>query len=178
MFTTVAASNLTPFMATQAVGEDIEALCGKCGQVWHVVMAKVGTRIAKVVCKRCHGQHLYRTETPDGPVLGDRPASSARRTTRARTPEVPEPAPVPHFDPSKPPRPYAATAPFTAGERVNHPTFGTGVVTGSPGEGKVEVAFPTGRRVLACAKKASAAPERPTLARHVPIADRPPEKTS
>ena len=53
-------------MATQAVGEDIEALCGKCGQVWHVVMAKVGTRIAKVVCKRCHGQHLYRTETPDG----------------------------------------------------------------------------------------------------------------
>ena len=43
-----AASNLTPFMATQAVGEDIEALCGKCGQVWHVVMAKVGTRIAKV----------------------------------------------------------------------------------------------------------------------------------
>ncbi|HEX2658363.1 MAG TPA: hypothetical protein VHU40_08830 [Polyangia bacterium] len=166
-------------MATQAVGEDIEALCGKCGQVWHVVMAKVGTRIAKVVCKRCHGQHLYRTETPDGPVLGDRPASSgARRATRVRTPEVPEPAPIPSFDPSKPPRPYNATASFTAGERVNHPTFGVGVVTGSPGEGKVEVAFPTARRVLASAKKPAAVLERPTLARHVPIADRPPEKTS
>ena len=166
-------------MATQAVGEDIEALCGKCGQVWHVVMAKVGTRIAKVVCKRCHGQHLYRTETPDGPVLGDRPASStARRATRVRATEVPEPSPIPSFDPSKPPRPYAATAAFTAGDRVNHSTFGTGVVTGSPGEGKVEVAFPTGRRVLASAKKATSTLARPTLARHVPIADRPPEKAS
>ena len=48
-------------MATPAVGEDIEALCGKCGDVWHVVMAKMGERIAKVVCKRCGGHHLYRT---------------------------------------------------------------------------------------------------------------------
>lgn len=165
-------------MATQAVGEDIEALCGKCGQVWHVVMAKVGTRIAKVVCKRCHGQHLYRTETPDGPVLGDRVVTSGtRKTARTRTPEVPEPPPIPPFDPSKPPRAYAATGSFAAGDRVNHATFGTGVVTGSPGAGKVEVAFPTGRRVLACAKTVSTL-ERPTLARHVPIADRPPEKVS
>jgi hypothetical protein len=165
-------------MATQAVGEDIEALCGKCGQVWHVVMAKVGTRIAKVVCKRCHGQHLYRTETPDGPVLGDRAVTSGtRKTARTRTPEVPEPPPIPPFDPSKPPRAYAATGSFVAGDRVNHATFGTGVVTGSPGAGKVEVAFPAGRRVLACAKTVSTL-ERPTLARHVPIADRPPEKVS
>jgi len=44
-------------MATPSVGEDIEALCGRCGQVWHVVMAKMGERIAKVVCKRCGGHH-------------------------------------------------------------------------------------------------------------------------
>jgi hypothetical protein len=164
-------------MATQAVGEDIEALCGKCGTVWHVVMAKVGTRIAKVVCKRCHGQHLYRTETPDGPVAGERAVTAgARRAPRARAPEVPEALPVPAFDPSKPPRAYSALLAFARGERVAHPTFGTGVVAGSPGEGKVEVAFPTGRRVLACAKVVSTL-ERPTLARHVPIADRPPEKT-
>lgn len=165
-------------MATQAVGEDIEALCGKCGQVWHVVMAKVGTRIAKVVCKRCHGLHLYRTESPEGPVAGERAVTAGKpRASRVRAPEVPEPAPVPAFDPSKPPRAYAPTAFFSAGERVSHPTFGTGVVTGSPGAGKVEVAFPTARRVLACAKTVSTL-ERPTLARHVPIADRPPEKAS
>src|SRR5678815_1711262 len=36
-----------------AVGADVEALCSKCGDVWHVVVAKVGERIVKVQCKQC-----------------------------------------------------------------------------------------------------------------------------
>jgi hypothetical protein len=164
-----------PIMATPAVGEDIDALCGKCGQVWHVVMAKVGERIAKVVCKRCGGQHLYRTEqVGEAAASGDRPVSGAKRPLRSRTPEPPA-LPVPAFDPNKAPRPYSALEAFTAGDRVVHTTFGTGVVTGSPGPGKVEIAFTNGRRVLASAKQASTL-ERPRLARHVPISDRPPEK--
>ena len=171
-----------PIMATPAVGEDIEALCGRCGQVWHVVMAKMGNKIAKVVCKRCNGQHLYRTE-----LSVETAASAAReakgssassitgaRRSRARVAVAP-PAPVPPFDPAKPPRAYSAALVFTAGERVSHPMFGGGVVTGSPGPGKVEIAFPAGRRVLASAKTASTL-ERPVLAKHVPIADRPPDK--
>src|SRR3954454_22703865 len=130
-----------PIMATPAVGEDIDALCGKCGQVWHVVMAKVGERIAKVVCKRCGGQHLYRTEqSGEAAASGERPVSGAKRPLRSRTPEPPA-LPVPAFDPSKAPRPYSALEAFTAGDRVVHTTFGTGVVTGSPGPGKVEIAF-------------------------------------
>ena len=165
-------------MATPAVGQDIEALCGKCGQVWHVVMAKVGDRIAKVVCKRCGGHHLYRTEHgADDAARTDRAASGgARRAFKPRTPE-PAPLPLPAFDPNKPPRTYSAAGAFTAGERVAHPTFGTGVVVGSPGPGKTEIAFPGGRRVLACAKQASTL-ERPHLVDHVPISDRPPEKAS
>jgi hypothetical protein len=162
-------------MPTPAVGEDIEAICGRCGQVWHVVMAKMGDRIAKVVCKRCGGHHRYRTEsdTPaDGSAREDRRSSGgARRPSRAATPMPVEPLPA--FDPDKPPRPYAAKDLYAPGERVDHPSFGTGVVTGSPGPGKVEIAFPAGIRVLACAKAAS------TLARpvavDVPISDRPPK---
>ena len=163
-------------MSAPAVGEDIEALCGRCGQVWHVVMAKMGDKIAKVVCKRCGGHHLYRTEQAadaDPRTAASTRASAARRP-RARV--VAEPvAPVPPFDPSKPPRAYSALQSFTAGERVQHPTFGGGVVTGSPGPGKVEIAFPTGRRVLASAKVASSL-ARPTFVAHVPVADRPPDK--
>jgi hypothetical protein len=48
-------------------------------------------------------------------------------------------------------------------------------VTGSPGPGKVEIAFPVGRRVLASAKTPSTL-ERPSLVQHVPVADRPPDK--
>ncbi len=168
-------------MATQAVGEDIEALCGKCGEVWHVVMAKVGQRIAKVVCKRCGGHHLYRTTASVAAAAAAAESGArnggARRASRARVAEAPAELPLPAFDPSKPPRPYTPGESFATGDRVSHPKFGTGVVAGAPGPGKVEIAFPTGRRVLASAKVASTL-ERPTLARHVPIADRPPEKAS
>lgn len=162
-------------MATQAVGEDIEALCGKCGQVWHVVMAKVGERIAKVVCKRCGGLHLYRTEQVADAPAGAGRAARVAAPRRTRAPVVVEPPPLPAFDPSKPPRAYSVHASFAAGERVLHATFGTGVVASSPGPGKVEIAFPTGRRVLAIAKTVSTL-ERPVSVQHVPIADRPPDK--
>lgn len=161
-------------MATPAVGEDIEALCGKCGDVWHVVMAKMGERIAKVVCKRCGGHHLYRTSV--GAVnVNESNQATRSRVSRPRAAETPAPAPVPAFDPSKPPRPYAPSDAYATGDRVSHPKFGVGVVTGAPGPGKVEIAFTSGRRVLASARVASTL-ERPTMAAHVPIGDRPPEK--
>jgi hypothetical protein len=163
-------------MATPGVGQDIEAVCGKCGPIWHVVMAKVGDRIAKVVCKRCGGQHRYRTEN------GAEAASSERRTTSAPSrgasrPRAAEPAarPQPAFDPAKPPRPYTPRDSYGPGDRLSHPSFGVGVVAGSPGGGKVEVVFPSGSRVLACAKAASTL-ARPVAVANQPIADRPPPK--
>jgi hypothetical protein len=163
-------------MATLGVGQDIEALCGRCGQVWHVVMAMMGDRIAKVVCKRCGSHHRYRTETDEGDATNANGARTGRRlgaTRRSSRSSAPAPAPLPAFDPNKPPRTYAAKDVYDPGDRISHATFGTGVVTGSPGQGRVEIAFPAGSRVLACAKAIS------TLARPVavvvPIADRPPD---
>src|SRR5580765_33217 len=110
-------------MATPGVGQDIEAMCGRCGQVWHVVMAKMGDRIAKVVCKRCGGHHRYRDDNEaadsssgSGGEAGSRPRrptfGSGRRTrpqrTQAATPELPP------FDPAKPPRTYAARDRYVA----------------------------------------------------------------
>jgi hypothetical protein len=162
-------------MARPAVGEDIDALCGHCGQVWHVVMAKVGERIAKVVCKRCGDHHLYRTENAADAAANKKAGVRPRVARSARTVAEPIAAPVPAFDPSKPPRPYSVRDSFAAGERVLHTQFGTGVVVASAGPGKVEIAFPTGRRVLASARVASTL-ERPVLSANVPIADRPPGK--
>jgi len=169
-------------MATPGVGEDIEALCGRCGQVWHVVMAKMGDRIAKVVCKRCGGHHGYRIEKgPDQVAAGgagsDGKRTAAPRRHTRREAEAPAPLVMPPFDPSKPPRRYTASEGFLAGERLTHPAFGTGVVTGTPGPGKIEIAFPAGLRVLACAKAASTL-TRPTAVSNVPISDRPPKGPS
>ena len=163
-------------MSTPGVGQDIEALCGRCGQVWHVVMAKMGDRIAKVVCKRCGGHHRYRSENEgpeaETPRARTRSYSSGRSRSAAKTPT---PVPVaPAFDPSKPMRPYAASAQYAAGERITHPQFGVGVVAGSPGAGKIDVVFPSGARVLAAAKIASSLARPVAVA--VPVADRPPSK--
>ncbi|HEX3904790.1 MAG TPA: hypothetical protein VH853_18285 [Polyangia bacterium] len=160
-------------MSTPGVGQDIEALCGRCGQVWHVVMAKMGDKIAKVVCKRCGGHHRYRNEN-EAEAEAPRGARGARTFSsgRSRSSKTPTPLPAPTFDPSKPSRPYAPSAEYAAGERITHRQFGVGVVAGSPGSGKIDVVFPTGPRVLAAAKIASSL-ARP-IAVAVPVADRPP----
>ena len=46
-----AATMYTSGRMTPAVGADIESLCSKCGDVWHVVVAKVGEEIVRVICK-------------------------------------------------------------------------------------------------------------------------------
>jgi hypothetical protein len=161
-------------MATPGVGSDIEDSCTRCGDTWHVVMAKVGDRVVKVVCKLCGGQHNYRGDknTPAAASGGSNWSSGRRKRPTKRT--QPEPPPVPTFDPSKPPRAYSPKDVYHPGERVQHPSFGTGVVASAPGPGKVDVVFPAGARTLACAKAASTL-ERPTAAANVPIADRPPD---
>jgi hypothetical protein len=165
-------------MATPDTGDDIEDVCSRCGDCWHVVMAKVGQKIAKVVCKRCGSQHAYRG--PDA-APGEAPAANGgggggRRILRrkhTRPTAVAEVEP-PSFDPNKPPRPYSPRDVYQAGERIVHPTFGTGVVAGAS-PGKADVVFPSGSRTLACAKTESNL-TRPVAVANAPIGDRPPEK--
>lgn len=144
-----------------AVGADVEALCSKCGDVWHVVVAKVGASIVKVQCKQCGGYHRYRS--PHGQPKEKRmPSLSTPKAPRA------EKAPVERFekpavaaDLSKPVRKYAASLRYDVGERVEHPMFGQGVVEVSE-PGKVTLFFATGRRVLVQSKEgASSKLERP-----------------
>lgn len=54
-------------------------------------------------------------------------------------------------DMSKPVRPYAASAKFEIGERIEHPSFGEGLIEVSE-LGKITVIFASGRRVLVQAK--------------------------
>lgn len=156
-----------------AVGADIEALCSKCGDVWHVVVAKVGEEIVRVICKECGGQHRYRN--PKAPAGAKRGATTTRSPRPSRPVKVVERFETPSVaaDLDKPPRPYRASEKFAIGERVEHPTFGQGVVEVLEA-GKMTVFFAVGRKVLACAK-----PDAPAggagggLARPKPFEHRP-----
>ncbi len=162
-------------MGSPGTGEDIEDTCTRCGDTWHVVMAKVGERIAKVVCKLCGSQHNFR-KGAEAAAAAKATASATRGTVRRKSVSSSVPAPIkaPPFDPSRPPRPYSPRDSFAPGERIIHPTFGEGIVATSA-FGKIDVVFPSGARVLAVPKDSSTL-ARPTKAANVPLSDRPPDK--
>ena len=137
---------------TAAVGADVEAICTKCGDVWHVVVAKVGEQIVKVQCKECGGYHRYKSK------LG---ATTAKRQPSLSSPRAPREAkaPVERFekpavaaDLTKPVRTYGASQKYEVGERVEHPSFGQGVIEIAE-PGKITVFFASGRRVLVQSKE-------------------------
>jgi len=135
-----------------AVGADIAALCSKCGDVWHVVVAKVGEQIVKVQCKECGAYHRYRS--PQGKAAKKAPA------TAARAPREPKPverfeAPAVAADLSRAVRTYKVSEKFEVGDRVEHPSFGQGVVEAVDRQ-KMTVFFVSGRKVLVHDKGAPA----------------------
>jgi len=134
-----------------AVGADIAALCHKCGDVWHVIVAKVGEQIVKVQCKECGGYHRYKN--PSGAAAKKSSAAKAPRAARAVVEK--HEAPAVAADLSKPVRKYSTTETFEVGERVAHPTFDTGTVELVDGA-KITVFFATGRKVLLHAKAGQA----------------------
>ncbi len=107
------------------VGSDIDAICGKCGEMRHVLVAKVDGRIAKVECHQCGGRHRYR------PVGGATAAVATRRSAAGsgmRRKRAGSAEPLVEADPSRPRVPFDATETYRAGDRVVHPSFGEGVV--------------------------------------------------
>jgi hypothetical protein len=134
------------------VGADVEALCSKCGDVWHVVVAKVGQQIVKVQCKQCSGYHRYRSPH-NAPAEKKLPATNRPpRETRPPTKAVERfEKPAVAADLSRPARPYRASELFEVGQRIDHPSFGQGVIEIAE-PGKITVFFASGRRVLVQAK--------------------------
>ncbi len=149
-----------------AVGADIESLCNKCGDVWHVVVAKVGEKIAKVQCKQCSGYHRHR------PPKGSKTKATATKRKKSSSSRAKKTEAVARIDQpqveanlSRPLRQYRFSDTYEPGDRIEHPKFGHGVVEICNEPGKMQVFFAEGRRVLALAKPKSSL-ERPRPFRH------------
>jgi hypothetical protein len=148
-------------MGVIGVGQDVYAVCGKCGDTWHVIVALDGGRITKVQCKQCMGYHRYRTPAGEERVDADVRKAKTRRTVTTKSAKAGTTArsngrtarrrdePIVDPDLSLPVRRYRMTDTYAPGERIEHPKFGEGVVETSPGPGKVQVYFEDGRRTLA-----------------------------
>lgn len=130
------------------VGADIEAVCGRCGEVWHVIVAIANGEIARVECKQCGRPHRYRR-------VGGRPAEARSATGPRKTSAKARPArPLVEVDLSRPLKSYRSSDRYAIGDRIDHPRFGAGVVDRVAGPEKVQVLFPDGHRVLVHARGA------------------------
>src|SRR4051812_45846642 len=114
------------------VGADVESLCHKCGDVWHVVVAKVGEQIVKVQCKQCGGQHRHKS--PHG-AAKEKKLPAQFRPAREPSPAKEAKAPAERFEKpavaanlERPAVAYRASGRFEVGDRVDHPTFGQGII--------------------------------------------------
>lgn len=148
------------------VGADIESICRKCGDVWHVVVAKDGDKIAKVQCKQCSGYHKYKAPAD----AKKPPKATTRRTTATKRKAAAAAAklanPQVEINTTKPVKPYKFSESFDPGDRITHPKFGDGVVELNLAPGKMQVFFPEGRRILALAKKSPSNLDKPPPFRH------------
>jgi hypothetical protein len=166
------------------VGGEIEAWCTSCKQEkWHVIVALVGGKPAKVECLGCHKQHLYRAARADQPTGAGRSTGGSRR---AAAPPAPAPSSAELDEELRAgaasARPYGVRERFAVGDFVRHPSFGVGKVTALPAPQKMEVAFSDGRKLLMHDRSEGAA--APQLQRPAPrdeqapdhVTDAPPKK--
>lgn len=133
------------------VGSELEAVCRRCGDTWHVVIALADGRIARVECRQCGARHRYRPVGGAAPAAAAsrRAAGSGRPASRGR---VRSARPVVEADPSRPRRPFRATDTYQVGDRIVHASFGEGVVQAVTGPSKIEVLFPAGPKTLVHAR--------------------------
>ena len=127
------------------VGSELGAICGKCGDIWHIVVALSGDHIAQVQCGECGARHRYRPSGGTTAGGANRRKSTARKSaSRSRK----SAKPVIEPDASRPRRSFDPKHSYEAGDRLLHPTFGEGVVQATLGATKMEVLFEVGTKLL------------------------------
>jgi hypothetical protein len=111
------------------VGSDVDAYCGKCKEIREHVIAAVNPdgSIGRVECRTCHSNHVYRERAARTAT----PRSSTRGAKKDSVAAIEQVGPL---------RAYSMQERFSAGDRVDHPKFGVGVVV-EVRAGKIDVKF-------------------------------------
>ncbi len=145
-------------MATNhKVGGEVDAFCTRCRlTLAHTILAMVGTKIARVRCNTCGGDHAFRS----APGTTDKPSTSSRSsgsTSSSRAPRASrassEEKVVISFeeqlagkDIASAPR-YSPKDSYKVDQVIQHPTFGLGLVTAVRGN-KVDITFKSETKTL------------------------------
>lgn len=132
-------------------GSTVDSWCTKCKLVLaHTVEAMVESKITRVHCNTCRGQHAYRAEAPGTATKkeGAAPRRSASKKASDATPKRSEYETLLRGRNGDKARTYATSERFAPGELIKHFAFGLGVVVAERDSVKIDVAFPDGPKVL------------------------------
>lgn len=132
-----------------AVAQESLAYCTSCKMdLNHVIVAMKGDRIAKVQCLTCKKEHVYKAAkgvTTPKKAPKKKKSDSAESTHTSIEAEW-EKLMSQHRD--MPMKAYSTKGAFLLGDKINHPTFGEGIVGKLIYPNKIEVIFRTDLKVL------------------------------
>lgn len=135
------------FMPYQ-VAKDIIAYCTSCKRnLVHVIVALNGERIARVLCRSCKKEHAYH------PSKGVKEISAKKRITKAPPAKKAEKrlrawqTAMEKYN-GIAGKVYSLKGTFDAGDKIDHNTFGMGVVNKLIKPNKMEVLFEEGTKIL------------------------------
>jgi hypothetical protein len=133
-------------MAKQ-VSEDIIAYCTSCKlDLAHVIVALDGKKVKKVLCKTCNKEHVYKA-----PKKGKSPVKKKKTTAKTKKKTI---SPLEEWERAMeqakdaPINAYAQDGSFREGEKVDHGSFGHGLITKLIHPNKMEVIFEEGTKCM------------------------------
>jgi hypothetical protein len=137
-------------MATQNVGGEVDSFCTRCKlTLAHTILAMVGTKIARVKCNTCNGDHAYRAAPGTTDRRTPSRASKATRaagTSRAEKVVISFEEQLAGKDVANAPK-YSPKDTYKLDQVIQHPTFGLGLVTAVRGD-KVDLTFKSDTKTL------------------------------
>ncbi len=130
-----------------AVADDILSYCTSCKiDLAHVVVAILGDRVKKVECNTCKKVHAYRI--PKGEKEAKKKKKATRRASSPKVPIEMEWAQLMELRKAATSKPYSARGNFSYGDKIDHKSFGEGVVGRMIYPNKIEVVFQHDMKVL------------------------------
>jgi hypothetical protein len=132
---------------TPAVASEVLAYCGSCKMDLNaVVVAMKGDRVAKVQCLTCKKEHTFKAA---------KGVTTPKKTRKKKSDDAPKGASIEaeweklmaqHKE--APLKVYNTKGSFILGDKINHATFGEGIVGRLIYPNKIEVIFRTDMKVL------------------------------
>lgn len=141
-----------------SAGDEVDSWCTSCQlMLAHRVVALVDGKPEKVICKTCDRRHKYRPNPPKSRTKKAKTGStSKKKTTKKKTTRTRRKAPETIWQEAlaekdmSAAKAYSMAGQFQQDDIIDHTQFGYGLVKEVRAEGKMEVVFKEGTKLLVC----------------------------